>query len=309
MNKMSQIEQMLKELLSIKPVPKRILLQVPDGLRRQAPAMAGAIEAGFKEAKVIIWAGTCYGACDLPLNAAQAAKCDLIFHVGHVPFYRKIESKVPILYFTWEIEAPIDMKKVAAEAKKVKEKRIGLISSVQYFGILGEVSAILQDAGKEVIMASEPVLGCRASLSEKIFQHIDAFLFVGSGEFHPLGFDCKYMLDLEKQEIRDISAERAAIEKKRWARIAKAKEARTFGILISSKPGQYELQAKAAEVRAALERKDKKAFIAILDDITPGALEALAADAYINTACPRLAEDAWPRPVINARDLDKLLED
>ena len=59
----------------------RVLLQFPAGLRLQALSVADfIIELG---AEPIIWAGSCYGACDLP-----DYKADLLIHFGHSEFIK-----------------------------------------------------------------------------------------------------------------------------------------------------------------------------------------------------------------------------
>ncbi len=56
----------------------KVLIQLPAGLRGHALEVAAAVkQAG---AEPIIWAGSCYGACDLP-----EFECDLLIHFGHDP--------------------------------------------------------------------------------------------------------------------------------------------------------------------------------------------------------------------------------
>lgn len=63
-----------KELIK-KHKPKITLIQLPDGLKPRAKEIQKALE---KETEIIIWCGTCYGACDIP-----KAKVDLIIQWGH----------------------------------------------------------------------------------------------------------------------------------------------------------------------------------------------------------------------------------
>lgn len=59
---------------------KRILIQLPDGLKPYATRIAEKIE-NLTKANVIIWGGSCYGPCDIP--DANELKFDIIFHFGH----------------------------------------------------------------------------------------------------------------------------------------------------------------------------------------------------------------------------------
>ena len=75
---------------------KLVCLQLPDGIKPKAEEIQKAIE---KEtgAQVVIWGGSCYGSCDLPLEVKRLG-VDLLVHWGHSPWqdsgkrdYGKIE--------------------------------------------------------------------------------------------------------------------------------------------------------------------------------------------------------------------------
>ena len=304
---MDQISELIAKIKAEGKKPKKALLQLPNGLKRRSSEIAEALAKEFS-CEVIIAGNPCYGACDLPLEEAETAKADLIVHIGHKPFYVNVPTKVPVVYYDWPIEVNLDDKKILAALKSIKEKRVGLATSVQYLHILDKIKSMLESLGKEVHIGGY-VLGCWAEGCAKLKNKVECFLFVGSGRFHPFGFDCKYFLDFEKGELSDITKEIEMFERKKWARIAKAKDAKTFCILVTSKSGQNQLLGKAEELKARLESKDKKAFILMLDEINDNALLGVPADAFVNTACPRLQDDEWKKPIINANDIDKVLED
>jgi len=56
---------------------KSVLIQLPDGLKMDATEIADEIEKRTK-ARVLIWAGSCFGACDIP-----NVDVDLIIQFGH----------------------------------------------------------------------------------------------------------------------------------------------------------------------------------------------------------------------------------
>ncbi len=60
--------------------PKSILIQLPDGLKPHATRIADEIQS-ITSADVYLWAGSCFGACDIP-----NAKVDLLIQFGHVAF-------------------------------------------------------------------------------------------------------------------------------------------------------------------------------------------------------------------------------
>ncbi len=55
---------------------QKVLIQLPAGLRKYALEISKLVEE--QGAIPLIWAGTCYGACDIPNY-----KCDVILHFGH----------------------------------------------------------------------------------------------------------------------------------------------------------------------------------------------------------------------------------
>ena len=60
---------------------KRVCIQLPDGLKPKAKEIQEAIEKNTK-ADVIIWMGSCFGACDVPLQVERIG-IDLIIQWGH----------------------------------------------------------------------------------------------------------------------------------------------------------------------------------------------------------------------------------
>ncbi len=66
---------------------KRIMIQLPDGLQPKSKEIADKI-ANFSDVEVIIWAGNCFGACDIP-NGLEQFKIDLYIQWGHNLFIKK----------------------------------------------------------------------------------------------------------------------------------------------------------------------------------------------------------------------------
>ncbi|MEA3429752.1 MAG: diphthamide synthesis protein [Nanoarchaeota archaeon] len=63
---------------------KRVLIQLPDGLKPRAMQ----IEQSLKEktgVEIMIWLGSCFGACDLPIEVDKLG-VDLILQFGHAEF-------------------------------------------------------------------------------------------------------------------------------------------------------------------------------------------------------------------------------
>ena len=56
---------------------KTVLIQLPDGLKPKANEIQAELESKTK-AKIFIWLGSCFGACDIPQFDA-----DLLIQWGH----------------------------------------------------------------------------------------------------------------------------------------------------------------------------------------------------------------------------------
>ncbi|UCD04284.1 MAG: diphthamide synthesis protein, partial [Candidatus Woesearchaeota archaeon] len=152
------------------------------------------------------------------------------------------------------------------------------------------------------------VLGCDTSCALEIEKKVDCFLYIGTGEFHPLGVFIKtnkpvFILNPFSKKTRQISGkERVAYERRRSIVISKAKDAYNYGILVSIKPGQNNLK-KALEIKKKIEKKGKFAFIFLFDTLdSKEFLNFNWIEAWINTACPRIIDDSFEKPVINAEE-------
>jgi 2-(3-amino-3-carboxypropyl)histidine synthase len=60
---------------------------------------------------------------------------------------------------------------------------------------------------------------------------------------------------------------------------------------------------EAVKIKRALEREGKSAELLVMDRIDAGSLVGYRVDAYINTACPRIAtDDGFDKPMINYQE-------
>jgi len=285
----------LKNLLSEikKSGYKRLLLQAPEGLKTEVSRIAREIE---KEtgARVFIWAEPCYGACNPPIEAAKMLKVEAIIHLGHSDF--GVKSEIPLIYFPIEYDLKISST-LKKEISRLNEKKVAIFSSVQFKKALDELEEILKESGKTVI-EKKIILGC-----SDIKTSAEVSLFIGSGKFHPKALrGTVYQIDLEKGKLVDLSQDIKREEMKRFARLEKLKTAKKVGILLSKKRGQFYPDFEKLKVK--LEAMGKETEILIFDEITNDKLLGLDIDAYINTACPRILDNHFDRPVINVRDIE-----
>ncbi len=66
---------------------KTVCIQLPDGLKPKAALLQKEIEQKTG-ARVAIWAGTCFGACDTPLGL-ESLGFDLLIQWGHSQWKQK----------------------------------------------------------------------------------------------------------------------------------------------------------------------------------------------------------------------------
>ena len=290
-------------------------LQFPEGLKIQATKIARKIEAET-DATVIISGDPCFGACDVS-DYKMKGSVDLIIHYGHTPLPLKYE--VPTVFI--EAFSKIDIKKdLEKSLENLKEySRIGLVTTTQHLHLLNEAKDFLEDNGKEVILGSSPstrkgqVLGCNFSSIKDL--DVEIFLFIGSGNFHPLGINLfsntpVLALDPYNSEIRRMDDYADRILRIRFARITKARSAKKWGILVSSKEGQYRMKL-AKEIKKILEDNKMEAFIILVDNVTPDVLlPYLDLDAFVVSACPRIAIDdsqMYKKPLLTPQELEIVL--
>ena len=291
-------------------------LQFPEGLKMQAVEIARHIEEETG-ATVIISGDPCFGACDVS-DWKMKGSVDLIIHYGHTPLPLKYEVPTLFIEAFSKIDLKKDLEKCLEELKGYS--RIGLVTTTQHLHLLAETKDFLEDNGKEVILGSSAstrkgqVLGCNFSSIKEL--DADVILFIGSGNFHPLGIRLfskvpVLALDPYNSEIRTMDEYADRILRIRFARITKARTARKWGIIVSSKEGQYRMSL-AREIKKTLEDSGMEAYIILADNINPDILlPYMELEAFVVSACPRIAIDdsqMYKKPLLTPQELEIVLD-
>ncbi len=302
----------------------RILIQVPAGLRRQALNYAVELEKQGNE--VIISAENCFGACDLRDSEAVALSCEKIVHYGHVKF---VNSKIPVEFIEYRL--PCDRMRLASILeggwRQIEQfKSFGLVSSLQFLDWLPALKELLEKKEKtvEIGKSEKPygdkpelhagqLLGCDGNAGLAVAGRVDCFLSIGSGKFHALALALEtkkplFMIDIERGEMRSAEAAKEQFLKQRTVAISRAKDAKSFGIVISTKPGQKFFSA--ADLKKMIEKKGKRAYIFSCDELKPEKIEDFPVDCIVSTACPRIATEdrvQFSKPIINPDELMEAL--
>nr|WP_319373785.1 diphthamide biosynthesis enzyme Dph2 [uncultured Methanobacterium sp.] len=307
------IEQILDKIRETKA--EVVGLQFPEGLKVHATEIANRIE-NETDALVLISGDPCYGACDLS-DMEMNGMVDLLVHFGHTPL--PIDYKVPTLFVEAHYQlGSAEILKTALESLEGKEK-IGLVTTTQHLHLLEDAAHFLEENGKKILMKEGAgtlkgqVLGCNFSSVQDL--PVDAFLYLGSGNFHPLGIKLStqkpvIIADPYLNQVRDIEKFTDRILRIRFARITKASEAKKFGIIVSSKEGQCRW-VLAKNLKKMIHNEGKEANLILLDEITPPSLlPYMDLDAFIVTACPRIAIDdskMYKKPLLTPPELEIVL--
>ena len=207
----------------------------------------------------------------------------------------------------------VDLNKI--EVDKLPTK-LGLVTTTQFLDKTSEIIKYLENNGKEVFIDKlkqrneGQLLGCDQGAAMKIQDKVDAFLYIGSGEFHPLGV--AMITNKDVFTFNPVTSVFSKLNKENIEKYNKNKKikkikflsADNIGILVSTKPGQYSYR-KAVEIKNKIEKKGKNCYIFVFDTLDAREMENFPfIDFWVNTACPRIADDKDKKNVIGMEELN-----
>lgn len=295
----------------------RILLQFPEGLKQKALEHAIKLEKEGNE--VFISASPTFGACDLALDEAKALKVDKLVHFGHAEFHH-VDFNVE--YIDYKIDAPLTLLKESMDYIK-NYKTIGIVTTIQHIHQLDEVKSFYEANGKTVIIGKPygfakqrgQILGCDIGSAASIDKNVDVFVYFGGGMFHPLGAllsTTKPFLVVEPfaNKIEFIDSLREKYTRRSKGKMLSSLKARNFGIMVSTKNGQHNMSLGKL-IKSKIESKGLNAQLLVANTFDFESLNnMLEFDAFVNTACPRIAIDDTERlskPLLSANELVEVL--
>jgi 2-(3-amino-3-carboxypropyl)histidine synthase len=298
---------------------KNIILQFPEGLKGIATKVKDHLENNTKS-NIIISGDLCFGACDLP-SFDLLMGADLLIQFGHAEM-PNLKCDIPILYVP--AYSKLDVMPVVSNAAKHLKKNVGLITTIQHVHKLSEVKEYLQKNGFDVkigeatgrITHPGQVLGCNLSCATSIASLVDCYLFIGSGNFHAIGIALStkkpvIIADPVQNEVRETQEIKDRLLRQRHGAITSASSASSFGIIVSSKPGQIRMNT-ALNLKILAEKHKKKAYIIVLNEIIPEKLKGFNLAAIVSCACPRIAIDdflTYPVPILTPQEFKIVLNE
>ncbi len=187
-----------------------------------------------------------------------------------------------------EAKSNIDVKLSKEQIAKLP-KKIGIAATIQHLHKIKDVQKQIHGS-----LIAGQVLGCSAEPAEKIKSKVDAFLYIGTGKFHPVwiavrtGKDVFCYNPMSKKLSKVGKSEVEKYSKRKKASLVKFLSADKVGILVSTKPGQNRMK-DAVELS---KRKGKEYFLFAFDTLNTLDLENFPfIQCWVNTACPRIADE------------------
>ncbi len=302
-------EKLIRELKRIKP--KRVLVQLPEGVKQNAFDILKIFEDLNIES---VFSGeTCWGGCSIAVEEAKSIKADLIVHFGHSEFAK---VNFPVLYIGIrdELNLTLLLKKSLKELKNFK--KIGLSYSIQHLQDVKNIINFYRENGKDVLLSKKKamiayegqVIGCQYSGLKAIEEEVECFVIIGNN-FHSMGAVLSvdkpvFLVDVYNNEIKNMKVVKNKILKQRIMTIEKFKDAKKIGIIIETKSGQKFGSPKVLIDK--LGKSGKKVIIITMNEITPDKLiNFYNVDAFVELACPRIAIDdatKYRKPLITFRE-------
>jgi len=302
-------EKLIKELKKRKP--KKVLVQLAEGIKKNAPEIKGWIVGLGIE--VIFSGETCWGGCDIAVDEAQAVGADLIVHFGHAEFIR---TDFPVIYI--DIKDILNLNPLLEKSLKFLEryKTISLSYAIQHKHDLENIKKFYEEKGKKVILSKKRgtnayeghITGCDYQGLKEIQDKVDCFVIIGN-QFHSMGAVLAVkkpvvLIDVYNNNVRTMEGLRNKILKQRIISIEKLREAKNIGIIIGMKPGQKFGSPK--KLVGKLKEQGKNVITITMSELTPDKImNFYNIDAFIELACPRIAIDDfanYSKPILTFRE-------
>ncbi len=218
-----------------------------------------------------------------------------------------------IIMKTFFIHAKLehDTKLTDEALKKLPKQRYGLVTSIQHMHKIRDVQEQLEGS-----IFGGQLLGCRADAGERVNEKVDAFLFVGTGVFHPIQLALRTNKDVwlwDLVEKRLTKLEKRQIDnyvKRKKACLSKFFASDIIGVIITTKIGQNENKimkfTKGIKLGYAkkLEKlyKEKNYYYFACDTLSQYDMENFPfIQCWVNTACNRIADEK--QNIVNMEDI------
>ena len=293
---------------------KRILLQLPDGLK---PHVFDYFTELSKNFQVIVSSEGFFGACDTG-TMDEYKSVDAVVQMGHTEI-PNVNYGIPVIFEEYVHPSNEDFKDLDLTPIREKGyKKIGILYSIQYREGAGKLEAFLKENGFETNIGQNDgrlkypgqVLGCNYSPIHSNDSWADCHIILSTGTFHSMGAQLVtdkevFLIDMsEPFHLHSMKAEAEKRVRLRYANMARALDAKKFVIVVDTKVGQFRLKL-AEKIRKEIEDMGRVAIIAYANESNPIDFQNMRPDCIIFTGCPRVATDDFMRyetPILTAQE-------
>ncbi len=302
---------------------KSIAVQIPEGLKKNAWKIVKFLEEETKS-KIIVIADPCFGACDIANCELKNIDIDFLIQIGHTELPTIKNYWIPSIFIN--AKSKLEISDVIEKAiPKLTGEKIGILTTAQHLHKISEIKKILKNKGFQPIASKGDgristegqILGCNFTAAIQISESVDSFLFIGSGNFHPLGILIStskptvaadpYTNSVKTNELEEL---KDTILRQRYGAIANSGNAKKFAILVGLKRGQQRIKL-VEEIKNLLDSHGKKSINIAMDNFSFSFLQGFSdIDCFISTACPRIAIDDYLQykiPIITPQELEIVL--
>jgi 2-(3-amino-3-carboxypropyl)histidine synthase len=302
-------EQRMYEVICARK-PRSVALNGPEGLITKMQASADYITEKFGIPAYII-GDTCWGSCDLNTQAADMLGAEILFHIGHTIATEAFGERVIMINAYDDVSFDRVARKCASSVNKYY-KTLSLLTDSQHLNQIGKVKEIFEEYGYKVVIGKGKgqlndgqVFGCEFYPAFDIHNIVDAYIFLGQSRFHSVSVAMStekptYMLDPYLDEYSQVNDIAQTFKKKAILSIYKALDAKSIGIIIGLKEGQF-AKIQALKLKKIFEQLGKRVQLIALTNITDQHVQVFKGiDAFVEVACPRIAiDDHFSKPMLS----------
>lgn len=291
---------------------KRVLIQLPDGLKKYSIYILNELRKRIRSDVEIVFSGdSAWGSCMLLDQDAKREGFDLLIHIGHIeyPYYRSSYNTLFIPAYSLLDIGSEAIDQAIKILKSYDAKKISIFSTIQHMKLLPKIERELSKYF-EIISSKKGflVMGCEYSAVYPVLKSVDALVIVSGGVFHGIGMgllgDVKPVIKIDPYENRsiDLTHEINKIRRIRYYKMLQALESRNW-VIIDGVRGQRRdwYRRYLAEL---IRRNGGDYIVYIAENINKDLILNIDSDwvdAYVVLACPRIPIDDlsdMPKPVL-----------
>ena len=302
-------EQRMHEVICARK-PRSVALNGPEGLITKMQTSADYITEKFGIPAYII-GDTCWGSCDLNTRAADTLGAEILFNIGHTIANEAFGQRVVMINAYDDVSFDRVARKCASSLNKYY-KTLSLLTDSQHLNQISKVKEIFEEYGYRVVigkgkgqLSDGQVFGCEFYPAFEVQNIVDAYIFLGQSRFHSVSVAMStekptYMLDPYLDEYSQVNDIAKTFKKKAILSIYKALDAKSIGIIIGLKEGQF-ANIQALKLKKIFEQLGKRVQLIAMTNITEHYVQVFKGiDAFVEVACPRIAiDDHFSKPMLS----------